>query len=86
MTLGGVVDGSGGSATAAERVVEETALAAARLYSGVPVTDFGRPCRSGSMDAWGHTDALVCNAGDPARQELRQMDLWPISAWCRTCT
>lgn len=64
--LGGSVDGSGGSTTAAERVVEEiVAAGGTAIANAASVTDFDAV--QGMVDAvmtkWGQIDILVNNAG-----------------------
>ena len=76
--LGGAVDGSGGSATAAERVVEEIrARGGQAMASGASVTDFEamQALVQQALDAWGRIDALVCNAGILRDKSFAKMDL-----------
>ena len=76
--LGGAVDGSGGSATAAERVVEEIrARGGQAMASGASVTDFEamQALVQQALDAWGRIDVLVNNAGILRDKSFAKMDL-----------
>src|SRR3954468_3354409 len=60
--LGGAVDGSGGSATAAQRVVDEIRSAGGEaLANGASVTDFAavQAMVDQAIEAWGRVDVLV---------------------------
>lgn len=76
--LGGAVDGSGGSLTAAARVVEEIrARGGQAMASGASVTDFEamQAMVGQAMDAWGRVDVLVNNAGILRDRTFAKMDL-----------
>ena len=76
--LGGAVDGSGGSATAAERVVEEIrARGGQAIASGASVTDAQamQAMVQQALDTWGRVDVLVCNAGILRDKSFAKMDL-----------
>ncbi|MEQ8312479.1 MAG: SDR family NAD(P)-dependent oxidoreductase [Gammaproteobacteria bacterium] len=64
--LGGSVDGTGGSATAAEQVVEEIkAAGGTAMANDASVTDLEAVEKmvADTMDAWGRVDIVVNNAG-----------------------
>lgn len=64
--LGGAVDGSGGSATAAQKVVDEIRAAGGEaVANGASVTDFDavQAMVQQAIDQWGRVDVLVNNAG-----------------------
>ncbi|MEK8052527.1 SDR family NAD(P)-dependent oxidoreductase [Ideonella sp. DXS22W] len=64
--LGGATDGSGGSATAAQKVVDEIRAAGGQaIANAASVTDFAavEAMVAQAMDAWGRVDVLVNNAG-----------------------
>jgi NAD(P)-dependent dehydrogenase (short-subunit alcohol dehydrogenase family) len=76
--LGGAVDGSGGSASAAQKVVDEIRAAGGEaLANGASVTDF--PAVQGmvkqAVDAWGRVDVLVSNAGILRDKSFGKMEL-----------
>ncbi|WP_406854782.1 SDR family NAD(P)-dependent oxidoreductase [Alsobacter sp. KACC 23698] len=76
--MGGALDGSGGSATAAERVVEEIRAAGGEaMASGVDITDFAAV--TGMVDAtlaaWGRVDILVNNAGILRDRSFAKMEI-----------
>ena len=76
--LGGAVDGSGGSATAAQRVVDEIRAAGGEaLANGASVTDFAavQAMVQQAVDAWGRVDVLVSNAGILRDKSFAKMDL-----------
>ncbi len=76
--LGGAVDGSGGSATAAERVVAEIRAAGGEaIANGASVTDFDavQAMVGQALDAWGRVDVLVSNAGILRDKSFAKMDL-----------
>ncbi len=76
--LGGAVDGSGGSATAAQKVVDEIkALGGQALANGASVTDFAavQAMVAQAMDAWGRVDVLVNNAGILRDKSFAKMEL-----------
>ncbi|WP_395699904.1 SDR family NAD(P)-dependent oxidoreductase [Aquabacterium sp.] len=64
--LGGARDGSGGSVSAAQAVVDEIRAAGGQaIANGASVTDFDavQAMVQQAMDAWGRVDILVNNAG-----------------------
>src|SRR3989344_4714906 len=64
--LGGAVDGSGGTVSAAQAVVDEIRAAGGEaLANGASVTDFAavEAMVQQAIDAWGRVDVLVNNAG-----------------------
>ena len=64
--LGGAVDGTGGSVSAAEKVVEEIKSAGGEaIANGASVTDLKQveEMVKQTMDTWGRVDILVNNAG-----------------------
>jgi len=76
--LGGTVDGSGGSATAAEQVAEEICAAGGTaIANGASVTDFDAV--QGMVDAvmskWGRIDIAVNNAGILRDKTFAKMEL-----------
>jgi NAD(P)-dependent dehydrogenase (short-subunit alcohol dehydrogenase family) len=76
--LGGGVDGSGSSATAAGRVVAEIRSAGGQaIASAASVTDFDavQGMVAQAMDAWGRVDVLVSNAGILRDKTFAKMDL-----------
>jgi NAD(P)-dependent dehydrogenase (short-subunit alcohol dehydrogenase family) len=76
--LGGAVDGSGGSLTAAQRVVEEIRAAGGEaIANGASVTDFEavQQMVQQAMDAWGRVDVLVSNAGILRDKSFAKMEL-----------
>ncbi len=76
--LGAAVDGSGGSLTAAQRVVEEIRAAGGEaIASGASVTDFEavQQMVQQALDAWGRVDVLVSNAGILRDKSFAKMDL-----------
>lgn len=76
--LGGAVDGSGGSAGAAQRVVGEIRAAGGEaIANGASVTDFDavEAMVGQAMDAWGRVDVLVSNAGILRDKSFGKMEL-----------
>ena len=76
--LGGAVDGSGGSATAAQAVVDEIRAAGGEaLANGASVTDFAavQAMVAQAVQAWGRVDVLVNNAGILRDKSFAKMDL-----------
>lgn len=76
--LGGARDGSGGSVTAAQAVVDEIRAAGGQaLANGASVTDFGavQAMVQQAMEAWGRVDILVNNAGILRDKSFSKMDL-----------
>ena len=64
--LGGAVDGSGGSASAAQKVVDEIKAAGGEaMANGASVTDFDavQAMVQQAIDAWDRVDIVVNNAG-----------------------
>ena len=86
--LGGAVDGSGGSVSAAQAVVDEIRAAGGEaLANGASVTDFEavQAMVQQAVDAWGRVDILVNNAGILRDKSLPRWT-WQIFAWWWTCT
>jgi NAD(P)-dependent dehydrogenase (short-subunit alcohol dehydrogenase family) len=76
--LGGAVDGSGGSVSAAQAVVDEIRAAGGEaLANGASVTDFEavQAMVRQAQDAWGRVDVLVSNAGILRDKSFGKMDL-----------
>ena len=76
--LGGAVDGAGGSATAAQAVVDEIRAAGGEaIANGASVTDFAavEAMVQQAVDAWGRVDILVNNAGILRDKSFAKMDL-----------
>ncbi|TFY96933.1 SDR family NAD(P)-dependent oxidoreductase [Ramlibacter rhizophilus] len=76
--LGGAVDGSGGSATAAQAVVEEIrARGGEAVADGASVTDFDavQGMVQRALDTWGRIDVLVNNAGILRDKTFAKMEL-----------
>ena len=76
--LGGAVDGSGGSVSAAQAVVDEIRAAGGEaLANGASVTDFAavQAMVQQAMDAWGRVDILVNNAGILRDKSFAKMDM-----------
>jgi NAD(P)-dependent dehydrogenase (short-subunit alcohol dehydrogenase family) len=76
--LGGARDGSGGSATMAERVVEEIRQAGGEaIANGASVTELDqvRMMVEQAMSAWGRVDILVNNAGILRDRTFAKQDL-----------
>ncbi len=76
--LGGAVDGSGGSATAAQAVVDEIRAAGGQaIANGASVTDFAavQAMVGQAVDAWGRVDILVNNAGILRDKSFSKMEL-----------
>jgi NAD(P)-dependent dehydrogenase (short-subunit alcohol dehydrogenase family) len=76
--LGGTVDGSGGSVSAAQRVVDEIRAAGGEaIANGASVTDFAavQAMVEQAVDAWGRVDVLVSNAGILRDKSFAKMDL-----------
>ena len=76
--LGGAVDGSGGSATAAQKVVDEIrAKGGEAIASGASVTDFDavQAMVQQAIDQWGRVDVVVNNAGILRDKSFAKMDL-----------
>ena len=76
--LGGAVDGSGGSVTAAQQVVDEIqALGGEAMANGASVTDFEavQAMVAQAIDTWGRVDVLVNNAGILRDKSFAKMEL-----------
>ena len=76
--LGGSVDGSGGSVSAAQAVVDEIrASGGEALANSASVTDFAavQAMVQQALDAWGRVDILVNNAGILRDKSFAKMDL-----------
>jgi len=76
--LGGTVDGSGGSVSAAQAVVDEILAAGGEaLANGASVTDFAavQAMVQQAIDAWGRVDVLVNNAGILRDKSFAKMDM-----------
>ena len=76
--LGGRVDGSGASISAAQAVADEIqALGGEALASSASVTDFAAVQRmvQQAMDAWGRVDILVNNAGILRDKSFAKMEM-----------
>ena len=76
--LGGTRDGSGGSVSAAEAVVNEIRAAGGEaIANGASVTDFVavQAMVKQAIDAWGRVDILVNNAGILRDKSFAKMDL-----------
>ncbi len=76
--LGGAVDGSGGSASAAQKVVDEIRAAGGEaIANGASVTDFEavQAMVQQAIDTWGRVDIVVNNAGILRDKSFAKMDL-----------
>lgn len=76
--LGGARDGSGGSASAAQQVVDEIRAAGGEaLANAASVTDFEAVLAmvQQAIDAWGRVDILINNAGILRDKSFAKMDL-----------
>ena len=76
--LGGAVDGSGGSVTAAQHVVDEIRAAGGEaIANGASVTDFAavQAMAQQAMEAWGRIDIVVSNAGILRDRSFAKMEL-----------
>ncbi|MEO8543279.1 MAG: SDR family NAD(P)-dependent oxidoreductase [Burkholderiaceae bacterium] len=76
--LGGARDGSGGSVTAAQVVVEQIRAAGGEaIANGASVTDFAavQAMVQQAMDSWGRVDILVNNAGILRDKSFAKMEL-----------
>ena len=76
--LGGSVDGSGGSVSAAQAVVDEIkALGGEAMANGASVTDFAavQAMVQQAVDAWGGVDILVNNAGILRDKSFAKMEM-----------
>ena len=76
--LGGAVDGSGGSASAAQKVVDEIKAAGGEaMANGASVTDFDavQAMVQQAIDTWGRVDIVVNNAGILRDKSFAKMEL-----------
>ena len=76
--LGGAVDGSGGTAGAAQKVVDEIRAAGGEaLANAASVTDFAavEAMVQQAIDAWGRVDVLVNNAGILRDKSFAKMNM-----------
>ncbi|MES2533670.1 MAG: SDR family NAD(P)-dependent oxidoreductase [Pseudomonadota bacterium] len=76
--LGGARDGSGGSVSAAQAVVDEIVAAGGEaLANGASVTDFTavQAMVQQAVDAWGRVDVLINNAGILRDKSFAKMEL-----------
>lgn len=76
--LGGSVDGTGGSVSAAQAVVNEiVALGGEAIANGASVTDYAavQAMVQQAIDAWGRVDILVNNAGILRDKSFAKMDI-----------
>ncbi|HEX7868375.1 MAG TPA: SDR family NAD(P)-dependent oxidoreductase, partial [Variovorax sp.] len=76
--LGGARDGSGGSVSAAQAVVDEIKAAGGEaIANGASVTDFEavQGMVKQAVDAWGRVDILVNNAGILRDKSFAKMEL-----------
>ncbi|MGE6212759.1 SDR family NAD(P)-dependent oxidoreductase [Comamonas aquatica] len=76
--LGGAVDGTGGSVSAAQAVVDEIkALGGEAMANGASVTDWVavQAMVQQAVDAWGRVDILVNNAGILRDKSFAKMDM-----------
>jgi len=81
--LGGSIDGSGSSDSAASRVVDEiTAFGgiAAPNHDSVATPDGGESIVQGALDAFGRVDVLINNAGILRDRSFHKMDASMIDA------
>lgn len=76
--LGGMVDGTGGSPTAAQAVVDEIHAAGGQaLANGASVTDYAavQAMVAQATEAWGRVDIVVNNAGILRDKSFAKMEL-----------
>lgn len=76
--LGGTLDGSGASVSAAQKVVDEIrALGGEAMANGASVTDFAavQAMVQQAVDAWGRVDILVNNAGILRDKSFAKMEM-----------
>jgi NAD(P)-dependent dehydrogenase (short-subunit alcohol dehydrogenase family) len=81
--LGGALDGSGSSQTAADRVVDEITAAggvAVANHDTVATAEGGRAIVQAAIDAFGRVDVLVNNAGILRDKAFHKMDSAMIEA------
>ncbi len=87
--LGGAVDGSGGSATAAQKVVDEIRAAGGEaMANAASVTDFEavQAMVQQTIDTWGRVDILVNNAAGICATRALPRWTWRTFAWSSMCT
>ena len=76
--LGGMLDGTGGSPAAAQKVVDEiTAMGGQAIANGASVTDFSavQAMVAQAVAAWGRVDILVNNAGVLRDKSFAKMEM-----------
>ncbi len=76
--LGGALDGTGGSTSAAQKVVDEIRAAGGEaIANGASVTDFAavQALVKAAIDTWGRVDILVSNAGILRDKTFAKMEL-----------
>ena len=76
--LGGALDGTGGSTSAAQKVVDEIRAAGGEaIANGASVTDFEavQALVQQAIDTWGRVDILVSNAGILRDKTFAKMDI-----------
>jgi len=81
--LGGAVDGSGGSTTAAQRVADEiTAAGGSAVANGdsVATAEGGQAIVTAAVDAFGRVDVVVNNAGILRDKAFHKMDAAMVDA------
>jgi NAD(P)-dependent dehydrogenase (short-subunit alcohol dehydrogenase family) len=82
--LGGAVDGTGGSDTAAQKVVDEIKAAGGEAvpnYDSVATPDGGRAIVQTALDAFGKVDIIINNAGilrDASFKNMTSENLDPV--------
>lgn len=75
--LGGSVDGTGGSDTAAQKVVDEIKAAGGEAvpnYDSVATPEGGKAIVQTAIDTWGRVDIIVNNAGILRDASFKNMD------------
>ncbi len=81
--LGGAVDGSGGSTTAAQRVVDEITAAGGRAVANgdsVATAEGGQAIVDAAVEAFGRVDVVVNNAGILRDKAFHKMDAAMVDA------
>jgi len=76
--LGGALDGTGGSTSAAQKVVDEIRAAGGEaIANGASVTDFAavQALVQQTLDTWGRIDILVSNAGILRDKTFAKMEI-----------
>lgn len=87
--LGGAVDGSGGSVSAAQAVVDEIRAAGGEaLANGASVTDFEavQAMVQQAVDAWGRVEHMMNNAGILRDKSFAKMDMADFRLVVDMCT